>query len=278
MVVAWSHKVPEPLPRCPTVRFGRFVALSHKSVTRAPPPPARSGARDLVELAGVPRELEEREQPGALARPEPVAQLLEVAREEACGVAVPLGRFVGEPLGLGARQPDRVDERLLEARRSRPRPARGQPRRRTPSAVRSGRARDGRGRSAASGPRRRTSAPRRRSGASRRRPRRAGRGRRRGAAPSSARPRWPDSGVTATSAPPRAGVARDELDRVDGSLEETQSRGRIRSRSALRAYSIEEIGARSISPASSLALSSVGTPCTSSTSASSRWKTGAMFT
>src|SRR2546421_11283189 len=52
----------------------------------------------------------------------------------------------------------------------------------------------------------------------------------------------------------------------------------MRSRSALRAYSIDEIGARSSSPARSFAFSSVGTPATSSTSASSRWKTGAMFT
>ena len=43
-----------------------------------------------------------------------------------------------------------------------------------------------------------------------------------------------------------------------------------RSRSALRAYSIDEIGATSISPASRRAFRSVGTPCTSSTSASSR--------
>ena len=42
--------------------------------------------------------------------------------------------------------------------------------------------------------------------------------------------------------------------------EETQSRGRSRSRSALRAHSIDEIGATSTSPASSLRLSSVGTP------------------
>ena len=48
--------------------------------------------------------------------------------------------------------------------------------------------------------------------------------------------------------------------------EETHRRGRIRSRSALRAYSMEEIGARSISPASRRAFSSVGTPWTSSTS------------
>ena len=43
-------------------------------------------------------------------------------------------------------------------------------------------------------------------------------------------------------------------------------------------YSIDEMGARSISPASSARFSSVGTPATSSTSASSRKKTGAMFT
>ena len=52
--------------------------------------------------------------------------------------------------------------------------------------------------------------------------------------------------------------------------DETQRRERIRSRSAWRAHSIEEIGARSSSPATSCAFSSVGTPLTSSTSWSSR--------
>src|SRR5690349_20118079 len=60
--------------------------------------------------------------------------------------------------------------------------------------------------------------------------------------------------------------------------EETHSRGSSRSASAWRAYSIDEIGATSISPSSSIRLSSVGTPVTSSTSYSSRWKTGAMLT
>src|SRR5919204_3331337 len=53
------------------------------------------------ELAHVARQLEERQQPGALARAEAVAQLLEVAREEAWGIAVPLARLVRESLGLG---------------------------------------------------------------------------------------------------------------------------------------------------------------------------------
>ena len=60
--------------------------------------------------------------------------------------------------------------------------------------------------------------------------------------------------------------------------EETQSRGSTFSRSAFRAHSIDGIGATSTSPARSFRASSVGTPLTSSTSASSRWKTGAMFT
>jgi hypothetical protein len=60
--------------------------------------------------------------------------------------------------------------------------------------------------------------------------------------------------------------------------EETQSRGRSRSRSAFRAHSMDGIGATSTSPASSFRESSTGTPETSSISASSRWKTGAMFT
>ncbi len=58
---------------------------------------------------------------------------------------------------------------------------------------------------------------------------------------------------------------------------DTHSRGSSRSVSALRAYSIDEIGATSSCPATSWRFSSVGTPTTSSTVASSRKKTGAMF-
>ena len=86
------------------------------------------------------------------------------------------------------------------------------------------------------------------------------------------------SGVTATVRTCSSGLRATSWIESTAPSEETQSRGSRRSRSALRAYSIEEIGARSSSPASSRAFSSVGTPCTSSTSASSRWKTGAMFT
>ena len=60
--------------------------------------------------------------------------------------------------------------------------------------------------------------------------------------------------------------------------DETQSRGSSRSRGAFRAYSIDEMGATSISPSRSMRLSVVGTPVTSSTSCLSRWKTGAMLT
>ena len=51
--------------------------------------------------------------------------------------------------------------------------------------------------------------------------------------------------------------------------DETQSRGRIRSRSAFRAYSIDGTGAMSSSSSSSIRLSSVGTPLTCSTSSAS---------
>src|SRR5262245_39154928 len=70
--------------------------------------------RHLVELADVARQLEERHQPGALARPEAVAKLLEVPRQEARGIAVALARLVRERLGLGARKPHGRDERVLE--------------------------------------------------------------------------------------------------------------------------------------------------------------------
>src|SRR5439155_16131218 len=70
--------------------------------------------RDLVELTDVSGKLEERQQAGALPRAEAVAELLEVAGEEAGRVAVALARLVGELLRLGAGGEDRVDQRLLE--------------------------------------------------------------------------------------------------------------------------------------------------------------------
>ena len=78
------------------------------------------------------------------------------------------------------------------------------------------------------------------------------------------------SGVTATVRTCSSGTRETSWIESTAPSEETQSRGRIRSVSAWRAYSIDEIGARSISPATSRRLRSVGTPCTSSTSASSR--------
>ena len=56
---------------------------------------------DAVELAGLVRELEERQQAGALARPEAVAQLLEVAGEEAGRIPVAIARLEGQPFRLG---------------------------------------------------------------------------------------------------------------------------------------------------------------------------------
>ena len=87
-----------------------------------------------------------------------------------------------------------------------------------------------------------------------------------------------DSGVTATVRIFSSGVF--EISWIDSTAPslDTHSRGSSRSVSAWRAYSIDEIGATSSSPATSWRLSSVGTPTTSSTSASSRKKTGAMFT
>ena len=87
-----------------------------------------------------------------------------------------------------------------------------------------------------------------------------------------------DSGVTATVRTASSGSFDTSWIESTAPSDETQRRGRIRSRSALRAYSIDEIGATSSSPPSSRALRSVGTPCASSTVASRRKKTGAMFT
>ena len=60
--------------------------------------------------------------------------------------------------------------------------------------------------------------------------------------------------------------------------DETQSRGSTFSRSAFRAHSIDGDRRHVDLAGEQLPASSVGTPLTSSTSASSRWKTGAMFT
>ena len=84
--------------------------------------------------------------------------------------------------------------------------------------------------------------------------------------------------MTATVRTCSSGVFETSWIESTAPSDETQSRGSMRRRSALRAYSIDEIGAMSSSPASSCPFSAVGTPCTSSTSASSRKKTGAMLT
>jgi hypothetical protein len=86
------------------------------------------------------------------------------------------------------------------------------------------------------------------------------------------------SAVTATERTCSSGSRETSWIESTAPSEETHNRGRMRRRSAWRAYSIEEMGARSSSPARRRAFSSVGTPGTSSTSASSRKKTGAMFT
>ena len=86
------------------------------------------------------------------------------------------------------------------------------------------------------------------------------------------------SGVTATVRTCSSGRRETSWIESTAPSEETQSLGRSRRRSAFRAYSMDEIGATSSSPARSFALSSVGTPAISSISASRRKKTGAMFT
>jgi hypothetical protein len=86
------------------------------------------------------------------------------------------------------------------------------------------------------------------------------------------------SGVTAIERIWSIGFGETSWIESTAPSEETQRRGRSRSLPALRAHSIDGIGATSTSPARSFRASSTGTPWTSSTSASSRWKTGAMFT
>ena len=79
-----------------------------------------------------------------------------------------------------------------------------------------------------------------------------------------------DSGVTATVRTASSGSFETSWIESTAPSLETQSRGRRSSVSAWRAYSIDEIGAVSISPATSRRFSSVGTPVTSSYSASTR--------
>ena len=86
------------------------------------------------------------------------------------------------------------------------------------------------------------------------------------------------SGVTATERTRPSGIRVTSWIESTAPSDETHRRGSSRSVSAWRAYSIDEIGAMSSCPSSSIRLSSVGTPTTSSTSYSSRWKTGAMLT
>ena len=140
----------------------------------------------------------------------------------------------------------------------RPAPRGGRPRPRTPWEARCAHPRAGPGRGAGSGPRRRFAAPRRRSACARPPAGRAAPARRRPGAPSSAPPRWRDSGVTATLRTCSSGFRVISWMESTAPSVETQRRGSRRRVSALRAYSIEEIGATSISPVSRRAFSSVG--------------------
>jgi hypothetical protein len=78
------------------------------------------------------------------------------------------------------------------------------------------------------------------------------------------------SGVTATVRTCSSGLRATSWIESTAPSEETQSRGSRRRWSAWRAYSIDEIGATSSSLRRSRSFRSVGTPWTSSTSASSR--------
>ena len=250
--------------RSPSSAFSR-IARRSGSQSRSPSD-RRSGGDEpqlghLVELADLVRELEERVEAGALARAEAVAQLLEVAREEAGRVAVALRPPRTRAARVGARGAHRRDERVLELEQLRDAPARAPPRPRTPSAGRCARARAGRDRGAASDPRTPTSARRRRSAASPRRPRRAARGSASGSSTFVSTTEVADSGVTATVRIALERQLRDELDRVDGALATRRRAGAAGAASRrCRAYSIDEIGAVSSSPATSRRLSSVGTP------------------
>ena len=141
--------------RSPSSAFSRTRRRRRHAGTDARPATKRSSGTS-VELADVAGQLEEREEPGALARAEAVAELLEVAREEAGRVAVALARLVREH-ARARRAPGAPRRRARpRARRSRRAAGRARPRRRRPSAARCARARAGRGRGAASDPRTRS--------------------------------------------------------------------------------------------------------------------------
>ena len=215
----------------------------------------------VVELADVARHLEEGVEPGALARPERVAELLEVARED----TRPGSRNARSPRGRAAparrARAGRTRRARARARRRRRRPAPAPPRPRRPSAAPSARARAGRGRSAGSDPRTRFAAPRRRSAASRR--------------PLSSERHVDDVREQHLRQHDRRRALGRHRDRAD--LRRTacarragSSRPRPRTRrtsaagsaatTRCRAYSIDEIGARSSWPSRSIRFSSVGTP------------------
>ena len=236
----------------------------------------------MLELADVPRHLEKRVEAGLLARAEGVAQLLEVARQIAGGIAVALAGLPGEHLGLRPGEPDRGDERMLEL---------GEPLddrlRRRPD-------REDHRQACALEPELAEVVVGRRIGKRALERRVPDQELRVGAALAELRIerhlcRVGQQTFVSTTEVALSGVTATERIWVNGSFEtswidstapseETHIRGRIRSDDAWRAYSIEEIGATSSCPSSSLAFNSVGTPVTSSTSATSRWKTGAMFT
>ena len=229
--------------------------------SRRAPPRGRSGARDVRELADVAGHLEERVQAGSLARAEAVPELLEVAREEAGRVAV----ASRSPAARAARAPS---ARAARRRRARARGRAARPRRAPGAAqtantigrpVRSSQSRPrskcGVGssnalRSAASPIRSVASAPRSRAGRS---PPSAG-----GCATSTTEVAL--SGVTATERTWPKGMRVTSWIESTAPSDETHSRGRMRRRSAFRAYSIDGIGAMSSSPSSSIRVSSVGTP------------------
>ena len=265
--------------RSPSSAFSRIavVAVAQRSPSDRRLRGDEAELGHLVELAGVVRELEER-----------VAARRARAARSGSGAS----RSSGRGSRAGSRSARRPRTRASpgrrarrgRTRRARPRArsgrgaaARARPRPRTPSAGRCARATAGRGRGAASDPRTPTSAPRRRSAASRRRPRRAARARASGRSTFVSTTDVADSGVTATVRIRSSGVEETSWIESTAPSEETHSRGRSSSESAWRAYSIEEIGAVSSSPATSSRLRSVGTPTTSSYSASTRKKTGAML-
>ena len=268
--------------RSPSSALARTSATAGAATALTPRPPAAATKRSsgtCVELADVARHLEEGVEPGALARPERVAELLEVAREVAGRIAVARARLAREHLRLGPREAHRRDQRVLElgdalGDRLRRRPDREHHRQTRPLEPEPAEV-VVRGRILERAPQRRVADQQLRVGLLAR----AARATTCGSSTFVSTTEVALSGVTAIERICGERHARDELDRVDRALRrDAQPRQDPQRRRVPRVLDRRDRREVELAVERASGSSSVGTPWISSTSAFSRWKTGAMFT